>query len=418
MKKTTMNTLRLCGECNLQRFLKSLTRNREAILSSIFLVVILITGCVQRAPPPENIAEVRPGVYLTNEAGTLELPTSGYDIYVIGEDHGMYESHLLMLEYLKKLHETGLRDIVLEAPQAYERMANEYIQGINEHILEINDEMACFATVVLGDLRSFNESLPDDEKIRVHLVDVDSPLSAIHLHLQELREELAEPIRIPPLNEFETLTCNEMLDLVDQLAENVKDPSLQNELETIRSSINFYFEGSQIGLGVADAMLTLEGCRIREERICQNIMWLRKKLEGAPLLVKYGGWHTQKRQAMSSYSDVEPWVQQLKAEVSIYSVYVIGVSGLVWHSVFGTTPYRKDPYQIQLFDTTLGDILESEPDCTIAYIDLRWYTNVTVRLGNDFKDVQARQIYDGLIVYRKVHPLVKKCPKKAFCNQL
>ena len=391
---------------NQKTLYQSFSRKWSTWWKAAFFMIIFIAGCTE----VKDIQEVRPGIYATNEIQLLPLPLSGYTVYVVGEDHGTREIHFLTLEYLKMLNKAnGLRDIILEEPYGYEEMFSDYVQGTNEHILEISG-MDSYAPALLDGIRAFNETLPEDEKIRVHLVDVDSPLSAVHLHLQRLQHEIDVDAAVPPFEEFEKLSKADALHLVEKLEEKTEDPSLKEELETVESSLNFYFTGSEIGIGATSTTLTPEGCHIREERITQNITILLQKLDGAPVLVKCGSWHAQKHQSMSSYTQVRPWAHQLTERgINIFALYAVGMSGYMWHSSLGEISYHKDLYRIQFDDgTKLGTIIERGSDYSIFYVDLQLDANKSARLGYNFADTPAGAVYDGIIVFREVTPLVQE----------
>ena len=70
------------------------------------------------------------GVFATNESSALPLPKSGYQVYLIGETHGIQETRTLLLAYLRLLYRaSGLRDVVLEEDQAYQNAALDFTQG-------------------------------------------------------------------------------------------------------------------------------------------------------------------------------------------------------------------------------------------------------------------------------------------------
>ena len=412
-----------------------------------FLVTLLslsvLTGCLDVSPPttesthvyptvtadiaapsptpalPPTLAvirTVRPGVFVTNETSALPLPTSGYDVYVIGEPHGEREVHLLALDYLKTLNETiGLRDIILEmvAP-AYEAEVNAYVLGLSDTIL---DEWCTLAEMLSG-MRALNEALPDDERIRVHLVDLDSGdadsrAALIHTHLQVVQSRLvtaAEHITIPELPQFEGWSENNMLTLVDQLEEAAGDrETIGDELETIRVSVRYHCMWRQYFQNTITLDEAVErSSNIREERITQNLQQLLEELQGTPVLALYGGWHAQKRPAMSSKTflmNTASWTQRLsEAGVPVYSVLAMGLSG--WANVNVDVPptrINRDATQMRFSDgTNLANILAAAPDYDIVYVDLRLETNASLRLGADFEDVPAGEVYDGLVLFREV----------------
>ncbi len=288
------------------------------------------------------------------------------------------------------LHKTiGLRDVVFESSQFYEKKFNEYVLGLSDEV---------HGTLLKG-IKTLNEILPDNGKIRVHMVDIDWSLSSIHEHLQALEERIglsAEHIEILSLNEFKEKEEEKMLTQVDQLTEATDDDSILNELETVRASIHHYFAIQRI-----DDQLIIQ---VREEAIAQNIHYILKELDGASILTYYGAWHAQKHQAtsinpltQSILSDEQPWVQRLaESGVTIYTIYIKGIGGNKLIGRNKSVSVYADPDRIQFADgTTLGDILDGAHDYNIVYVDLRLEANTSARLGDgslltDFKGQQER----------------------------
>lgn len=399
---------------------KQTTKSR--LLLAMFCLISVSIGCSSDSTPtlppiPETVLNFRPGVYVTNEASDLPLPTSGYDLYVIGEPHGEHEVRLLTLDYLKTLHRTiGVRDIILEQiSPAHEREVNAYVIGLDD---TVSNQWAFENDLVVG-VRMFNDTLPDSEKVRVHLVDLDLGLSNVHSHLQVLHEEIgtaAEGIQMPSLSEFSTWNEDEMLALVDQLAEVAEDREVvANELTTVKDSTRWFFLGKQFERGQIPANDFVDYEVIREERITENIQRLMGELGDTPALALYGGWHAQKRPAqivtlyLSSqpaviFLDTPSWVQRLaESGVSIYSVLAMGISGHAGVKGKFQEPVERDPRQMHFVDgITIADAFDAFPQCNIVYVDLRLDENASFRLGNDYQNVPAGEIYDGVVLFRKV----------------
>ena len=375
---------------------------RERSFLTILIGVSILVGCIGTSSE-KNMTEVEeyPGVYLTNDMSTLPISTSGYDIYLIGEYHGQEEVHLLFIEYLKILHEKiGLRDVILEANQHAEEEANAYILGESEEFPEdLWNRPDRFD--VLEKIRDVNEELPDREKIRVHLVDVDFPIPQLYTHIVELAEEIgAEGIEIPSLEEFEKWDESMMMELVEKLEKLTEKESTLNELKTVRASIQWYFERYTFS--------------IREEVIARNIQYVLKELNNAPVLALYGAWHACK--VTSNLMSDDTWAQRLIEEgISIYSVAATGISGQQW--------YDSPPgvYEINELDrwmwldeipldesTTLEDIFDREP-YEILYLDLHINTSLKVpwQAGEVCPapvNTPLSDVYDGIILFREVHP--------------
>ncbi len=207
-------------------------------LIPIFLASLLIAPCAAQDLPP--------GVIGGTDYNSIPIPVSGYQIYMIGEFHGARETKSLLLAIMTRLHrESGLRDIALEEDQVYQSAARDYVDGE----IDILPTALCLRTDVLETIRQFNASTDANERLRVHLVDIDSPIQAIREHLLDLKGRLgAQAVVIPD----EQTLRERGLGLVDQMTPLANEDSLRAELETIRSSILAYREGVEIGtsLGV------------------------------------------------------------------------------------------------------------------------------------------------------------------------
>jgi hypothetical protein len=359
---------------------------------------------------------------LTNDLEALPLPTSGYDVYLVGElHHGTREVASLTLSCLETLHEaTGLRDLVLEGGPGFESDINDYVLGLND---APSDLWYPGRMEILAGVRAPNQTLAHEEKIRVHLVDVHGRLSTSHTYLQELRKQMgtvAEDIPLPSLSEFETWNEEEILALVDQLTEAAQgDDRLLNELATVRASIRFHFAWEGFERGKTSATV---GQEIREEAIANNVRHLLTELEGAPVLAMYGGWHAQEVQGMRTVKiygrsvvlDVQPWAQRLvKSGVAVYSLLAGGTSGQA-RLADRIIPADADPGQLRFGDgTTLATVWDAASDYSVVYLDLRANSNASARFGTGFarqlgifdEDTPASEIHDGIVLFREVTPV-------------
>ena len=376
------------------------------------------------APQPTStpvLQQLGPGVYVANDLSTLPLATSGYELYVVGEMHGQQEMAELFLAYLAGLHATpGLCDVILEEDQVYEQDANDYVLGITD-TLRVD---LCLRANVLTGIRALNSQLADDERIRVHLVDLDSPLPAIHLHLLRVHQELgpaAESIQMPAAEEFEAWTREAlgkqmMLELVEQLEVVARHRDARNrdsilaELGTVRLSLDYYYAGNRIGIGPAEG--TVWSAPIREDAITHNIEYLLGELDGAPALAFFGGAHAMKSEGVESpVPGLQSWAHRLvDSGVEIYSLRAWSLSGgSYWRGA--ESEVSGDGSQIQFADgSSLATVLEAAPDAAIVYVDLRSSAHASTRLGDPFLDVPAGTVYDGLVVFREARPMEHTCP--------
>jgi hypothetical protein len=374
---------------------------------AMLLAVFLCVGC-------KHVGEIRPGIYIASDPATLPLPTSGYRLFVVGETHGNQETKQVLLAYLKQLHQSSdLRDIILEEDQAYEPDANTYVQGISNKL----PEGLCLRTDVLDGLREYNASLPQNEKIIVHLVDLDSPLSLLYAHLQRLWAEIgpsAASIQIPAYDTFIYWPGKQSFTLIDQLSKLAKNNAdVLNGLETVRYSLQFYYLGSVIdsdqGYG------TSADVPIREDVITTNVQYLLKKLNDKPVMAFFGAGHTVKTQqafpANAIGAKVSPWGPRIAdLGIKVFSLAVEGLSGSTfWRGQAYSVGQGMD--KIQFADgTSLASLLGAAQNQSFLYADLGVAENATIHAIPGFNDIPAQQIYDGLILSKQFTPMENICP--------
>ena len=375
-------------------------------LASVLLIAVLLAGCAK------NI-EVRPGVYMSKDPSDLPFPTSGYTVYIVGESHGNRQTKLVFQSYLNKLYnEAGLRDIILEEDQAYEAEANEYIHGLTDKL----PKGLCLRADVLGQIREFNSNLPDDEKVTVHLVDVDSPFPIIYKHLTELYSQIGpagKSVQIPDLSEIQYAKSEKTYELVDRLrAVSAERPDILNGLDTVYLSLEWYYIGNLLDVGWPSGSRATFA-PIREDIITKNIKYILPQLKGKPVLAFFGLAHGMKIQADPTFPDKEfkSWAQRLVEEnVDVYSIAMFGVSGnSFWHgeAIPNDGEFLKE---FKLIDgTSLVSLFDTHPDPNITYIDLRKEDNKTIKLSPDLLNIPASQIFDGVILFKEFTPMEDSC---------
>ncbi len=403
----------------------------KGIIHILIALVILfaIVGCggteVASTPLPTSmpqptttsaLLQLQPGVYVTSDIATLPLATSGYQLYVVGEAHGQQEMAELLLSYLADLHTSlGLRDVILEEDQVYEREANEFVLGITD-TLRVD---LCLRSNLLTGIRALNSQLAKDEQIRIRLADLDSPLPAIYLHLQRLHQRLgpgAASIQMPASDEFEAWTREAlgkhmMLDLVEQLEGAAGDrDSILAELGNVRLSLDYYYAGNRIGIGPPEG--TVWSAPIRESAITHNLKHLLTELDGAPALVFFGSSHAMKSQGVQSQvPGLQSWAHQLvDSGVDIYSLWASSLSGRsYWRGTESEVTGEDSQIQFANGDS-LAAVLEAAPDAAIVYVDLRSEANTATQLGDPYLDIPAGALYDGLVIFREARPMEHTCP--------
>lgn len=368
-------------------------------LASILLIVVLLGGCT------ENI-EVRPGIYMSSDPTDFPLPTSGYTVYVVGETHGNRETKIVFQAYLRSLYkQSDLRDVILEEKQAYETDANAYVKGLTDSL----SEGLCLRADILEQIREFNLNLPNEEKVTIHLVDVDSPFPVIYKHLLELRSQIgpsAESIQIPELSELKYTNSEKVYALIDELRIMSRNqPDVLNGLNTVRSSLEWYYQGNDLDTGLGSSRSFFP---MREAIITQNIRYLLTQLDGKPVLAFFGASHGMK--ALATSMGMKSWTQRLSEEgVNVYSIAIYGASGSgYWREK--VLDYDGDINNIQFADGNhLLTLFDAYPGKGIAYFDLHTDDNSAIRLPPI--DVPYGQLYDGLIIFKEFTPMENACPQ-------
>ena len=383
---------------------------KTRVLASVLLIVVLLSGCA------ENI-EVRPGVYMSSDPADFPIPISEYMVYFVGESHGNRETKLIFQAYMENLYaEADLRDVILEEDQAYETEANAYVHGVTDELLK----GLCLRADILGQIREFNSGLSDDEKVTVHLVDVDSPFPIIHKHLIELHSQLGvagESVQIPELSEIQFANSEKVYALVDELrAVSSGQPDILNGLETVRLSLEWYYLGNQLDVGWPVGAPKYFA-PIREDIITKNITYVLPQLDDKPALAFFGANHGMKTQGIPDpYLPImgfKPWAQRLVDEnVAVHSMAIYGASGdSFWHG----ENLPNDENFLKEFQLTDGksvlSLFGTYPDSNIIYTDLRLEDNSTIKLSSDLLDIPASQYFDGIIIFKEFTPMENACPQ-------
>ncbi len=396
-------------------------------LTCLLLAIFLIGGCageIQKdsqvaqateTPTAEINREVRPGIYMSNDPADFPFPTSGYDVYFVGETHGNPQTKQVFQAYLEKLYkEAGVRDVILEEDQVYETEANAYVQGSTD----VFPHNICLRADILGQIREFNAALAAGEKVRVHLVDVDSPLPSIYQHIRDLHQPLgsaAADVSIPELSEFTNWSPKQRKDLVMELKKaSAGQPAILNELETVDLSLKWYTMGNRLDENVPVGFQKYFG-PIREDVMTKNARYVLAELNGHPILVFFGGGHGMKTSDFLG-DGLTSWAQRLNdSGIKVYSLSILGASGDgFWHGQ--TFEYKEGTQRYEGVDgyrfedgASLSSWFETYPDRGILYADLRTAENAKIGLPSVYPDIPASQVYDGLVIFKEFTPMEDAC---------
>ncbi len=331
-------------------------------LTNVFLPIVLLACAVAGAAQ-----ELRPGVWGGRDLSGFPLPVADYDVYMIGELHGVKENYDVAVQYAAKLHEAaGLREIAIEDKQAYESEAQAYVEGRSDTL----PAPLCGRAGIFRAIRRFNEGRKDGDRLVVRLVDIDYNPEAIREHLVRVKQRVkgADAVMVPALTEIKA----QGLDTVAALEKLTSDAEVLAQLRTIRHSIRTYQQGLVVypGRDFTGSPYLDD----REDAIVSNIRDLLRKNPGTPVLAFYGIDHVQKN--LIRYGgpkqdhEFEPTAMRLtSAGVKVYSMVMVPLTGgynwrgraasLEWSAADGGLSTGEK------FDA----LLASSPGTTLLYID-------------------------------------------------
>jgi hypothetical protein len=328
------------------------------------LVIILVAPLCAVATASLRAQQIRPGVWAGRRVEALPLPTAGYQAYLVGEIHGLEENAKFQVEYLELLNRSsGVRDVAIEEKSVYEMQAQAYIDGDSDAL----PAALCLRADLLHKIRELNAKLSQKRRIRIHLVDIDSPAAAIRKHLLSVRSRIpnAAKVQVPESNELK----ESGLETIEILRNFKSDAHLKTELRTLEYSIRAYQDGFEIGTGMGIGSPYLEE---REQAIAENIADL---ISGGSILVIYGDDHVSK----SMRKDGGPkrnqpfWPMAARLEksgVKVFSIVTFPLTGqYFWRGTKSNILWAaKDGHLVD--GEALDQVLAAVPDATLFYVDL------------------------------------------------
>ncbi len=328
--------------------------------ASLTLVLLLSTG-VQIHPQ-----QIRPGVWAGNHVESLPIPTTGYQVYIIGEQHGLKENADFQLAYMAMLvKRTHLRDIAIEEKSVYEKDAQSYIDGGAKPLPAV----LCLRASLLRRIRQLNSQLHPSQRLRIHLIDVDSPSSAIYKHLVLLSNRIphADTRIVPQPAEIK----EHGLESVRELEKTASDSQTRSELRTVAFAIRALQDGFEVGTGPAKGSPYLDE---REEAMTENVAeQVRKDAKGGMLVICGFDHVSRSKRADGGPNRDEPfWPMAARLERSGLQVFT-----LVTFPLGGETFWRGRASQLLWgpkdghlsSGERLDTVVSSAPSTAFFYID-------------------------------------------------
>jgi hypothetical protein len=371
--------------------------SKELLTASTLALALLVSNA-----PSAKAQEVRPGVWAGSKVEGLPLPTQGYQVYLLGELHGIEETADFLLQYLALLHKTsGLRDVALEEKGVYQEQAQAYVEGRSDTL----PESLCLRAGILGRIRTLNAGLPNAERIRVHLVDVDSPAPAIRQHLIALKKQIpqAAGVSIPAADEIK----KRGLQTVAQLKRFPLDARTTSELRTVEYSIRAYQQGFEVDIGLGKGSPYLED---REQAVASNIADLVRTPEIGSLLALYGADHVSRAMRTDGgpgrdqpFAPMALRLQQ--AGGKIFCTETLPLAGnTFWRGRHQPVYYEAKDNRLASGET-LDKVLASAPQAHFIYVPQRQRVVLAPQDAN-------KRVIDALILFPSGTPMTNHCPAR------
>jgi hypothetical protein len=344
--------------------------------------------------------ELRAGLWAGAGLSALPLPTSGYEVYLVGEMHGVSETEEIVGQYLELLSaRNGLRDVALEEKGAYEPEAQAFVEGKAESV----PEALCLRVGILGVLRRFNAGQNETNRVRVHLVDIDFSAASIRDHMARLKQSIpgAPGILIPSTAELSA----EGFKTIEAMRKLTADPGVLGELRTIEYSIRAHEHGLEVGNGQFKGSPYLDD---REEAIANNVRDLVRRRDCQSLLVLYGNDHVsrtaRKDGGEKRNEPFKPMALRLRdSGVKAFSILTFPLSGgWRWRG-------RTDDMVWTASDGSLADgekldhVLASAPGAAVFYADRK-----RQRLKLPSQDLSAYEV-DAVLLLPHATPVKDDC---------
>jgi hypothetical protein len=368
-------------------------------LERLKLVFILICVLASKAPAQE----IRPGIWASTQIESLPIPSRGYQAFLIGELHGLQQNTEFQLDYLRVLNKASkLRDVAIEEKEVYEPQAQAFIDGKKTTL----PGALCLRVALLRGIKKFNSSLRTDERIRIHLIDIDSPATAIREHLLAIAKVIpdASAVRVPEANEIK----ERGIEAVHKIERLCIDPRTISELRTIEYSIRSYQQGLEFGVGPAKGSPYLED---REQAVTDNIKDLVRLHSDQPILLIYGFDHVSRSQRSdggpSRDQPFEPVAARLEQSgVKIFCLVTFPLEGTsFWRGARTELPWKPVNGHLTSGET-LDHVLKSAPRARFLYADVKDTKGKHIRLPS--LDVSNFNV-DAFLLFPSTSPMEDEC---------
>jgi len=359
------------------------------------LALVFSLGIIRSHPE-----QIRPGVWAGNRVESLPLPTTGYKVYIVGEHHGLTENADFQLAYLRMLVDrTHLRDVALEEKSLYETDAQSYIDGDAKPL----PAALCLRASLLRGLRLLNSKLEPSKHVRIHLIDVDSPASAIHEHLLLLSKSIphSDSVAVPRPADLK----DHGEETVRRLEALVSDQQVHSELRTVGFAIRALRDGFEVGTGPAKGSAYLEE---REEAMTENLAELIRRSGSGGVLVVCGFDHASRRERKDGGPNRNQpfWPMAARLESSglrTFTIVTFPLSGeTFWRGTATQLPWGAADGHLSTGEK-LSEVILSAPSANFFYIDaLKEHAQIPSEDVSHYGP-------DAFMLFPVAHPMLDEC---------
>lgn len=369
-------------------------RSRKAQALLAIAAVSLIAAAAGSGDGP------RPGLSTGKTIDDLPVPASGYQVYLLGEMHGIVQNEQLFEQYLIRLNrESGLRDVAIEEDSVYAPDARAYVEGRRQTV----PAPLCLRAGILEAVRRINQGRSPGETVRIHLVDIDTPAEAIRLHLESIRARIpaAARIAIPGVDSV----ASDGLQTVDSFERLTSDPALLGELRTVRRSILANRQGLEATTGQPRGSPYLDD---REQSIADNIRDILALPGFRGVLAFYGSDHISKSMRRDGGPNRDrpfaPMALRLEqAGLKVFSLMTFPLTGRwAWRGRSQQMQWTPDEGRLESGET-LDKVMRAAGPGSLIYID-RTKQKVTLP-STDLTNSRT----EAVLLFSGAQPLPNRC---------
>lgn len=342
----------------------------------------------------------RQGLSTGKSIDELPVPVSGYQVYLLGEMHGIVQNEQLFEQYLIKLNrESGLQDVAIEEDSVYAPDARAYVEGRRETV----PAPLCLRAGILAAVRRVNQGRSPGEIVRIHLVDIDTPAEAIRLHLESIRARIpaAARIAIPGVDSV----ARDGLETVESFERMTTDLGLLGELRGVRRSILANRQGLEATTGQPKGSPYLDD---REQSIADNIRDIVTLPGFRGVLAFYGSDHISKSMRRDGGPDRDrpfaPMALRLEqAGLKVFSLMTFPLTGRwAWRGRSQEMQWTPDEGRLESGET-LDKVMLAAGAGSLVYID-RTKQKVTLP-STDLTNYRT----EAVLLFSGATPLPNRC---------